>query len=463
MKIVTLYNHKGGVSKTTTTFNIATYLADHGKRVLMVDADPQCNLTEIALARTIAALDKKAEESGAADAGTLPGTSILDALNQRVKGDVAYIDINKIEPCVIQKNLELLRGSVDLSSIEDDLAEAHVQRMSMRTNLMRTYVAIGDFLVRLAEEKAYDYIFIDVGPSSGALTRAFFLACDAFYIPVAPDRFNVQAIGTLSKILNRWIREHQEVISKYKELDMPIRDGRPAFLGAIVQAFKKYAGEAKPGFKLWMARLPLEINTSLRPVLEGYSDELYLPEFIRDDADNSIAVEIPDFNQLAPLMQEVGKAVFNIDRLDTALITSSKKPWAGNNWSGAQRRMASYKLLFKWLADALIAFDSGAKVAPYPRPTIVKKAPRSKVKRNLNLSSLEVKDVNSSLKKSTKKTEQKAVVVSESHLKEGSKKITEKKPVSKKNSGNASVKPPSKPASKSVESSEKSRLGRGKK
>ncbi|ABR86783.1 chromosome partitioning protein [Pseudomonas aeruginosa] len=401
MKIVTLYNHKGGVSKTTTTFNIATYLADHGKKVLMVDADPQCNLTEIALARTIASLDKAAEANGLADAGALPGTSVLDALNQRIKGDVAYIDIEKIEPCEIHENLDLLRGSVDLSSIEDDLAEAHVQRMSMRTNLMRTYVSIGDFLVRLADKKGYDYIFIDVGPSSGALTRAFFLACDAFFIPVAPDRFNVQAIGTLSKILSRWIREHQEVISKYQDLEMPIRAGRPAFLGAIVQAFKKYAGEAKPGFKLWMGRLPVEIENSLRPVLEIYSDGLYLPALSTRSVENSIAVEIPDFNQLAPLMQEVGKAVFNIDRLDTALITKSKKPWGGNNWSGAQRRMASYKLLFKWLAEALIAFDNGAKISPYPKPAIAKRKARRKPVKAVDAAQAAV---NSEPKKSGKKT-----------------------------------------------------------
>src|SRR6185437_10097225 len=102
------------------------------------------------------------------------------------------IDLNLVKTHRIQRNLYLLRGSVELSSIEDDLAEAHVQRMANRTNLMRTYVAIGDFLVRLAEEEKYDFVFIDVGPSSGALTRAFFLVCDAFFLPVAPDRFNVQ-------------------------------------------------------------------------------------------------------------------------------------------------------------------------------------------------------------------------------------------------------------------------------
>lgn len=356
MKIITLYNHKGGVSKTTTTFNLATYLANAGKKVLLVDADPQCNLTEIALARTIQELDFEAEGSSTHKVKDLPGTSILDALNQRIKGDAAYIQLEKIKTNKIEENLYLLRGSVDLSSIEDDLAEAHVQRMSMRTNLMRTYVAIGDFLERLAKKEKYDFIFIDVGPSSGALTRAFFLVCDAFFLPVAPDRFNVQAIGTLSTIVNRWINEHDQIVQQYKDLDLPIRHGKPAFLGAVVQAFKKYAGKPKPGYTLWMSKLPDEINNSLKPVISKFSEQdsnRYLPTRKSKSKNNTIAVEIPDFNQLAPLMQEVGKAVFNISRDDTAYITDSGKPWAGNNWSGAEERMNSYRKLFKKLADML--------------------------------------------------------------------------------------------------------------
>ncbi len=361
MKIITLYNHKGGVSKTTTTFNVATFLADSGKKVLMVDADPQCNLTEISLARLIEQLDSKAESSEVDDVPELPGTSILDALNQRIKGDAAFIDIKKIRTVEVSKNLHLIRGSVDLSSIEDDLAEAHVQRMSMRTNLMRTYVSIGDFLVRLAEKDKFDYIFIDVGPSSGALTRAFFLACDAYFIPVAPDRFNVQAIGTLSHILQRWIKEHDQVISQYEDLNMPIRPGKPAFLGAVVQAFKKYAGEAKPGFKLWMRRLPLEIDSKLKPIYSEAAESLYLPTQKYKTAKHSISVEIPDFNQLAPLMQEVGKAVFNIAQADTALITKSGESWKGNNWTGAQKRMSAYRALFDKMAGMINKFDSDKK------------------------------------------------------------------------------------------------------
>lgn len=352
MKIVTLYNHKGGVSKTTSTFNLASYLAHQGKKVLMVDADPQCNLTEISLAPTIEKLDSKAAESAEQLIPELPGTSILDVINQRIKGDIAFIDIAKIKSTQISENLHLIRGSVDLSSIEDDLAEAHVQRLGMRTNLMRTYVSIGDFLTRLGEKEKFDYIFIDVGPSSGALTRAFFLACDIYFIPVAPDRFNVQAIGTLSKIVDRWMTEHTQIVQQYSDLGLPIRHGTPIFAGAIVQAFKMYAGKPKPAYKLWMSRLPIEITSRLKPVMQKHihngARKLYLPT-----TSTPIAAQIPDFNQLAPLMQEVGKAVFQITQKDTARITESGEPWLGNNWTGAVKRMDEYKSLFNKLANTL--------------------------------------------------------------------------------------------------------------
>jgi cellulose biosynthesis protein BcsQ len=238
MHIVTLYNHKGGVSKTTSTYNLAHYLVSIGKRVLLVDADSQCNMTELALGKIIADLDLEASQTG--EIKELPGTSLLDILSPRIKGDTPSIDVKSIEPVTLRPGLDLIRGSVDLTSIEDDLAEAHVQRFATRTHLMRTYVSIGDFLVRLADQKKYDYIFIDVGPSSGALTRSFFLVCDAFFLPIAPDRFNVQAVKTLSSIVSRWIAEHNQIRADYENFSLPVRLGRPVFLGAIAQFFKMY-------------------------------------------------------------------------------------------------------------------------------------------------------------------------------------------------------------------------------
>ena len=349
-KIVTLYNHKGGVSKTTTTFNLASYLAKQGKSVLLVDADPQCNLTQIALAPVIDSRDEESVRRSKIVA--LPGTSLLDVLNQRIKGDSAFIDIDKVELCVVEHNLDLLRGSVDLSSIEDDLAEAHLQRLAQRTNLMRTYVATGDFLTRIGKEWAYDYIFIDVGPSSGPLTRAFFLICDYFFVPAAPDRFNVEAIRTLSTILDRWMSEHDLIVRQYESLGLPVRHGKPAFLGLIVQAFKIYKGKPKPAFRLWQKRLPVEVREVLKPVLQSHSSatrRLFLPV----EEKKAVATSIADFGQLAPLMQEVGKAVFALKQSDTARITDSGTPWVGNNWTDAKRRMQKFEESFAHLASLL--------------------------------------------------------------------------------------------------------------
>jgi len=78
------------------------------------------------------------------------------------------------------------------------------------------------------------------------------------------------------------------------------------------------------------------------------NNALYLPVVKKP-----IAVDIPDFNQLAPLMQEVGKAVFNIQQEDTARISPTGTPWVGNNWSQAEARMADYRGRFKRLAGIL--------------------------------------------------------------------------------------------------------------
>jgi chromosome partitioning protein len=350
MVIATLYNHKGGVSKTTTTFNLAHFLVSNGSRVLLVDADSQCNMTELCLSKMIEDLDVESQKTGIIQ--ELPGTSLLDVLKTRIDGDVPFIEVEKIDPVSMREGLDLIRGSVDLTSIEDEVAEAHVQRFSARTNLMRTYVSIGDFLNRLGELKLYDYIFIDLGPSAGALTRAFFLACDAFFVPVAPDRFNVQAIKTLSTIMDRWITEHSQIRKDYEKYGLPVRHGRPIFLGAISQFFKTFKGKPKRGYEVWINRLPDQIRTCLIPVLQRFSDE-HKNLCPLAAIDELIATQIPDFGSLSPLMQEVGKAVFEIEQEDTKLVTEAGVPWVGQTWTDAEERMAKFRGCFLQLADRL--------------------------------------------------------------------------------------------------------------
>ncbi|MEG3169572.1 ParA family protein [Sphingomonas sp. LB3N6] len=178
MKVLSFYNHKGGVSKTTTTFNLAHKLRDRGHRVLVVDEDPQCNMTELMLAQRITELDEASEKIGVEQ--ELPGSTLLQALKPRIEGTTSEIDIDKVDLIEAKDRLFLLRGDVGLSDIEDALSESHSQRFSDKIHEKRTYVAIGDFFVRISAQRGIDYILIDVGPSSGAITRACFLACDGF-------------------------------------------------------------------------------------------------------------------------------------------------------------------------------------------------------------------------------------------------------------------------------------------
>lgn len=346
MKIVTLYNHKGGVSKTTTTFNLARYLQKVGKRVLVVDADPQCNMTELLMCNIIAELDAEAEVSG--EIKELPGTSLLDVLQPRFNGDIPEVDIESIESIKVDNNLFLLRGDVSLSKLEDAMAEAHSQRFANKIHEKRNYVALGDTLVRYGKKLQTDYILIDVGPSSGALTRSCFLACDAFFVPMNADRFNVQAIHTLSEILYRWIDEHSKIYSDFKKLELPVREGKPIFLGAIPQHFKKYKGKPKVGFELWISRIQNALTKEFIPRLTSID-----PKIVQNiTPENVIITNVPDFGSLASCAQECGKAVFEITQEDTAHINNGVK-WTGATWTDAKERMASFEDEFRKIYNRL--------------------------------------------------------------------------------------------------------------
>ena len=341
VKIVTFYNHKGGVSKTTTIFNFAHLLAIQGKKVLAVDADPQCNLTELMLAPIIAELDEREQETG--EEAVIEGTSLLQLLIPRIDGEIAEISTSSINAIDVAMNLKLLKGDVNLSAIEDSLAESHTQRFSNKTHEKRTYVAISDLLRRYGNEENFDYILIDVGPSAGAITRSCFLACDGYFVPTCPDRFNVQAIGTLSTIISKWIKDHQQIKDDFLEIGLPVQDGLPKFLGVILQNFKIRKEKPKPTYRMWMDRIPVKVEKTLFPAIQKFNTKENDLTCGLLNYEGIIATEIRDFEGLVPIMQEHGKAMFSITPEDTRVMDPNNRVWSGAAWKGAVVRMANYR------------------------------------------------------------------------------------------------------------------------
>ena len=112
-KRLALYNHKGGVGKTTLTVNIASALANAGKKVLLVDADPQCNLTSYLVEPEVVDdwLDNSNSESG---------VTIWSAIKPVVESTG---EVREIKPLERLKNIFLIPGDIRLSEFEQDLQQ----------------------------------------------------------------------------------------------------------------------------------------------------------------------------------------------------------------------------------------------------------------------------------------------------------------------------------------------------
>lgn len=165
MKIIAVINHKGGTGKTTSTLNIGAGLARANKKTLLIDIDPQSNLTE-----GLGLRDVK--------------TSIYDS----IKDDVALPIQN------ITENLDLVPSSLDLLGAEIEL----VSRLGRETILKRLLKNVGD---------KYDYVLIDCAPALGMLTVNALVAADTVLIPLEAEYFAYRGIDRLVSIISD-VRTH---------------------------------------------------------------------------------------------------------------------------------------------------------------------------------------------------------------------------------------------------------------
>jgi len=165
MKIIAIINHKGGTGKTTSALNIGAGLARINKKVLLVDIDPQSNLTE--------------------------------GLGQRDVKNSVYDSIKNDTPLplvTISENLDLVPSSLDLLGAEIEL----VSRLGRETILKR-------LLKDLAPK--YDYVLIDCAPALGMLTVNALVAADTVMIPLEAEYFAYRGIDRLVSIIGD-VRKH---------------------------------------------------------------------------------------------------------------------------------------------------------------------------------------------------------------------------------------------------------------
>lgn len=236
--IVCLFNHKGGVSKTTTTFNLGWSMADRGKRVLIVDGDPQCNLTG-----TVLGFD------GFADFADFykknPGANISDSLKPIFQGTGAPLTPAKIASTT-NPNLYLLAGNIELAENETQISVA-LSTSAAIPALQNIPGSVCALLRMTAEANHLDAVIVDMSPSVGALNQCFLMGCDYFIVPTSPDYYCDQAISSLSRVLPRW----NAGVTHFRNTSLayPFPEDPPKFCGIISQRYRPRMGNPAQSFQ----------------------------------------------------------------------------------------------------------------------------------------------------------------------------------------------------------------------
>lgn len=222
-KAIAIFNQKGGVGKTTTNINLAACLAVKGKKILVLDIDPQGNTT-----------------SGLGISKTDEGLSTYDLLTD------SSININEAIRETATPGLDIIPGSVQLAGAEVELVQLDRRESRLKTALMPV-------------KDRYDYIFIDCPPSLGLLTINSLTAVDSVLIPIQCEYYALEGVSQLmstieivKKTLNPALEIEGVILSMF--------DGRTNLSIQVVEEVKKYFRE-----KVYTTVIPRNVRLAEAP------------------------------------------------------------------------------------------------------------------------------------------------------------------------------------------------------
>ena len=307
---LSVFNHKGGVGKTTLTVNLAFAAAELGLKVLLVDSDPQCNLTSYLVEESV--VDDLLDQSDSAAGGTL-----WSALKPIVEGTG---DVKLISPLEIgKKNVFLLPGDIRLAEFEGELAPFWNECFQRKLKGFRGTVALSWLVNSVAKSHGIDLVIYDSGPNIGALNRVILLDCDFFVIPAACDFFSLRAIRTLGKALSGWI-ESWRTIQDLAPSNLYLLPGLPKLLGYVPQRFRVYASRPSSEFASLLPRIEKTVQEDVITVLKRLDKSLV------DAAVHPLNLaEIKDFSSQASAAQRFGVSLWNVDSVTPDQRSEARK------------------------------------------------------------------------------------------------------------------------------------------
>ena len=309
-KSICFFNNKGGVGKTTLTCNLAAYLAKmHNKKVIVIDADPQCNSSQYIL-------DNELYENILKNNTYSTLSDIIEPIEE---GNLQTItDLKIVTSDKHRFYVDIIPGHPRVSLFEDKLSNSWITLNNDITSLRIT-----NWVYRLNRylDTKYDFIVYDVGPSLGALNRTILLGCEYFITPMGCDTFSIMGIKNIADWLKMWNKLYninyeilcsskKASVDKYKDEVLESLESSCKFIGYTVQQYittRKSKGIKRPtkAFETIINEIPQCINDNLG---QWMPNDLSIEEANLGD--------VPHLYSLVPLAQKSNVPIFSLEYKD---------------------------------------------------------------------------------------------------------------------------------------------------
>lgn len=305
--ILTFFNNKGGVGKTSLIYHLAWMFASLRKRVVIIDLDPQANLTAAFLD------EERIEQIWNAKR---PGSTIYQCVKPLTGvGDIAPPELQNIAT-----DLYLLPGDVALSGYEDALSAVWPSSMDDE-NLYRPMRILSSFwqVMQIAADKIQaDIILVDIGPNLGAINRSVLIATDFVAIPLGADLFSLQGLSNLGPTLKSWRSLWQKRIDNWNSSqeksqfpDFHLPSGKMQPIGYLCQQHGVRLDRPVKAYDKWVQRIPSVYRESV------LGEQPTVPP--KQENDPYCLATIKHYRSLIPMAQEHRKPIFNLTSADGAI------------------------------------------------------------------------------------------------------------------------------------------------
>ncbi len=304
--VLTFFNNKGGVGKTSLVYHLSWKFSQMGRRVVVVDLDPQSNLTSAFLSQD------QSELLWDPDATDQPANTIYRCIRPLTEvGDILPPILTCITP-----SLHLVPGDLSLAGFEDQLSKEWPESLGSGSlfRSFRVLTAFWQVAQMAASQVEADLIIVDVGPHLGALNRSALIGSDHVVIPLASDLFSLQGLRNLGSTLSRWREDWKRRLENWPQPAFPLPQGMMKPVGYVIQQHSERLSRPVQAYQRWSDRIP----KAYREHVMGDSSEI-LPQV----PDPHCLASLKHYRSLIPMAMEARKPIFQLTAADGALGSHS--------------------------------------------------------------------------------------------------------------------------------------------